>query len=909
MTRKYAMADLDLSNRLTGENRALGFLQHHSRVIVIWALSWVVSSCLLWGLTLWKLANERDALERNAFREMSSLSNAYADQLLRSAEQLDQITLSLKYYWRETRGALRLEDQLKEGLYPESAPIHVGIINRDGNLITNTYSGKQSSYLGNWEAFQLHRANQAKGLIVSNPEPVRGTDKTVIRFTRRLEKRDGSFDGVVQVEVEPAYLASFTDEHNLGKRASVAVRKLDGTFLAIKAEPGVASADGIFLSPPIFESDKGLVQMSPEKFVDNQARIIAWQKLENYPFVSIVGLSEQEIFAPYESIARSYYEMAIAGSVFLLLMAVIGVTFSLRLAWRKQQAHKVKDTYRLATDAAREGFFMVRALYGRDNSIVDFIVEDCNERGAAYYGTTRAQLLGTRFTEYPSDMQYAKDLFAIYHHAMETGFHEDDFKVNHGPMQAVWIHRRLVRSGDGLAVTLRDVSDIKANEEALLRLANADAVTSLPNRHWLMNYLPTAVEMARSGNTSLALLFIDLDDFKNINDTLGHAAGDQLLQAAAARLKSIIRPQDSIVRLGGDEFILVLDHVESDSDVSRVADRIVRSLGEPFLLSDHSNHLVHASIGISMFPQDGDDGETLLKHADIAMYAAKANGKGRYQFFQPKLAESLVTRLNREQALRLAIENDEFVLYYQPRVDTFTGELRSMEALVRWVDPERGLVPPLEFIPVAEETGLVVRLGELVIKKACAQLAQWKADNLPVVPVSINVSPRQINKGKLSPLFASHMAHFGIDPSLIEIEITESCMVGEDPSVNDELAAIEALGTKVLVDDFGTGYSSLSQLKRLDMDGLKVDRAFTSQLGNGKEDEAVFRAILSMAHALEMTVVAEGVETYEQLRILQRLSCNEIQGYLISHPVPAGEVPSMLRKRFLFPQKRELATG
>jgi diguanylate cyclase (GGDEF)-like protein len=903
------MADRNLSNGLTGENRAFGFLRHHSRVIIIGILVYIVSSCLLWGLTLWKVANERAVLERNALREVSSLSNAYADQLLRSVEQLNQITLSLKYYWRETRGALWLEDHLKEGLYPESAPIDVGIVDRDGNLATSTYGSNLSAYLGSRKAFRVHREDRPKGLLVSDLESVRGADKNVIRFTRRLEKRDGSFDGVVQVAVEPAYLTSFTDEYGLGKRASVAVRKLDGTFLAIKAEAGVAGADGIFRSPPVFEADKGLVQMPPETFVDNQPRIVAWQKLENYPFVSIIGLSRQEVLAPHAPVARSYYEMAAAGSVFLLLMAITGMSFSLRLAWRKQQAHKIKDTYRLATDAAREGFFMVRAIYGRDHSIVDFVVEDCNERGAEYYGTTRAQLLGTRFTEYPADAQYAQDLFATYRHAMETGFHEDDFRVTHGPVQAAWIHRRLVRSGDGLAVTLRDVSDIKANEEALLRLANADAVTSLPNRHWLMNYLPLAVERARSGNTSLALLFIDLDDFKNINDTLGHAAGDQLLQAAAARLKSIIRPQDSIVRLGGDEFILVLDHVESNSAVSRVADRIVRALGEPFLLSDHSNHLVHASIGISMFPQDGDDGETLLKHADIAMYAAKANGKGRYQFFDPKLAESLVTRLNREQSLRLAIDNDEFVLYYQPRVDTFTGELRSMEALVRWVHPERGLVPPLEFIPVAEETGLVVRLGELVIKKACAQLAQWKADNLPVVPVSINVSPRQINKGRLSPLFALHMADFGIDPSLIEIEITESCMVGEDPSVNDELAAIEALGTKVLVDDFGTGYSSLSQLKRLDMDGLKVDRAFTSQLGNGKEDEAVFRAILSMAHALEMTVVAEGVETFEQLHILQRLSCNEVQGYLISRPVPAGDVPSMLRKRFLLSQGQKPATA
>jgi EAL domain-containing protein (putative c-di-GMP-specific phosphodiesterase class I) len=310
---------------------------------------------------------------------------------------------------------------------------------------------------------------------------------------------------------------------------------------------------------------------------------------------------------------------------------------------------------------------------------------------------------------------------------------------------------------------------------------------------------------------------------------------------------------------------------------------------------------VHGSVGISIFPQDGDDVDTLLKHADIAMYAVKAKGKAHYQFFHPQLSESLVARLNKEQALRNAIEHDELVLYYQPRVDTFSGELRGMEALVRWMHPERGLIPPLEFIPLAEETGLIVKLGELVIEKACAQLARWKALDLPVVPVSINVSPRQFNQGNLSSLFSSCMARHDIDASLIEMEITESCMLGEDNAVTKELAAIEALDIKLLVDDFGTGYSSLSQLQRLDLDVLKVDRAFTTQICNEKGGEAFFKSILAMAHVLGMRVVAEGVETEQELRVLQALSCNEIQGYFISRPVPAEEVPSLLLKRWLFP--------
>jgi diguanylate cyclase (GGDEF)-like protein len=400
----------------------------------------------------------------------------------------------------------------------------------------------------------------------------------------------------------------------------------------------------------------------------------------------------------------------------------------------------------------------------------------------------------------------------------------------------------------------------------------------------------------------LAVLFVDLDDFKNINDTLGHAAGDELLRTVATRLQNVIRPKDSIVRLGGDEFTVILEDVESNDDVSAIAERIMKSLLDTFVLTDGSQHLVHASIGISVFPHDGDTIEVLLKHADIAMYAAKANGKGHYQFYQRQLSERLITRLKQEHALRQAIERDEFVLYYQPRADTFSGQLLSMEALVRWITPEHGMVPPLEFIPLAEDTGLIVALGELVINKACAQLAQWKAQNLPVVPISINVSPRQFNEGNVGAILASCMQKYNIDASLVEIEITESCMVGEDNTVLEELAAIEMLGVKVLVDDFGTGYSSLSQLKRMAVDGLKVDKAFTAQLANGKEDEAFFSAIIMMAHALGISVVAEGVETEAQLSILQKLSCDEVQGYLISKPVPATEMPPLMLKRFLFPE-------
>jgi diguanylate cyclase (GGDEF)-like protein len=896
------MARRNLIQRLSGEIRKLGFLRGHLRLAAAWLLVCVLLGSLLWGLTLSKLDRDQAALKENAFRRASSLSKAYAEQLLRSVQQIDQITLTLKYYWKETRGTLRLEKQLREGLYPESGLLHMSLLDRNGAVATSTFSNNAPLNLAHSEFFQMHKSGRSHGLLVSTPQFSPRIGKIIIRFTRRLETADGSFDGMVSVAVDPAYFASFTDKASLSKNDFVSVYRSDGSLLAAKSgESAHPLLTGVFRSPPVFDAGQGVAAIGQDRFSDRQARIVAWQKVSNYPLISTVGLAEQEIADSYAATARDYRRMTVAGSLFLLLVALLGSVLSARLAWRKQQADEVKNAYRLATDGAREGFYMVRALYGADRSVADFVVEDCNEHGAAYYGTTRTQLIGKKFSDFPA-RSYVQEVVGIFRHAMETGFYEDEFQVSvHSPLQPTWIQRRLVRSGDGLAVTLRDISDMKAHEEALSRLANADAVTALPNRHWLIHYLPGAIAKAAAGRTVLALLFVDLDDFKNINDTLGHAAGDELLRAVAQRLQSVLRPQDNVVRLGGDEFTIILEQADSVDDVARVAERIMKSLREAFVLSGNSSHMVQASIGISMFPQDGADGHTLLKHADIAMYAAKASGKGHYAFYQPQLSHSLVVRLEREQALRRAIECDEFVLYYQPRVDTFSGELRGMEALLRWRHPERGLVAPLEFIPMAEETGLIVPLGELVIQKACAQLAQWQAQQLPVAPVSVNVSARQFGHGKLAALFADGIARHGLDAALIEIEITESCMMAEDQAVTDELAAIEALGIKLLVDDFGTGYSSLSQLQRLDLDVLKVDRAFTAQLSGGPEGEALFMAIVSMAHVLGLRVVAEGVETLEQLRVLQALSCNEVQGHFIAQPVTAGEMAALMQKRFLFP--------
>lgn len=445
-----------------------------------------------------------------------------------------------------------------------------------------------------------------------------------------------------------------------------------------------------------------------------------------------------------------------------------------------------------------------------------------------------------------------------------------------------------------------DAGERAAYAAELQRIANEDSLTRLPNRQWMQQVLPGRLERALAEGAEVALLLINLDDFKHINDAHGQAGGDLVLRSAAQRLRSLLRPADCLVRFGGDEFLVLLMPADNGQHTERVAARIVAAFEAPFY-RDRERLLVGASVGISVFPGDAADAAELVRVGGIALDAAKAEGKGQFRFYEPALAQSVQARVQLRHSLLEAIAREQFVLYYQPRVDTMTGELRSVEALLRWRHPQRGLVSPLDFIPLAEASGLILPIGAIVMQLACTQIAAWRAAGLPLVPVSINVSPRQFARGDVARQLGTCLERSAIPSSLLEVEITESAMMGEHEHIPAQLAALRALGVKLHLDDFGTGYSSLSQLQKLHMDVLKVDRAFTAELDSSREGKVFFQAIVSMAHALGMAVVAEGVETAAQLRMLQELACDEVQGYLVARPLPAPDMAELMRRRFLFP--------
>ena len=447
----------------------------------------------------------------------------------------------------------------------------------------------------------------------------------------------------------------------------------------------------------------------------------------------------------------------------------------------------------------------------------------------------------------------------------------------------------------GVVGVNRDITERKQANEHLAHLAHYDSVTGLPNRVLLHDRLGQSIAQARRNNWFVGVLFLDLDRFKLVNDTLGHAAGDLLLKQVAMRLTQALRPSDTVGRLSGDEFAIVLSELVSPQNAGLVAQKLIDILKMPFHLNGNEV-FVTASIGITLYPTDSDNIETLIRDADAAMYGAKSAGRNNYQYYTAEMNQRATEKLRLETKLRHAIEREEFVLHYQPKVDIATGKITGLEALLRWQSPDDGLVTPNEFIPLLEETGLIVPVGDWVARTACAQIQAWRKAGITPVPVAVNLSARQLRQSGFGATLGRALAEFSIPAELIEIEITESSLMENPEQAIVVLKELETLGIRLSADDFGTGYSSLSYLKRLPLDALKIDRSFVRDITSDPDDAAITRTIITLAHGLDLKVIAEGVETEEQLAFLGQNQCDEAQGYLFSQPLPVDACTALLSR-------------
>ena len=441
----------------------------------------------------------------------------------------------------------------------------------------------------------------------------------------------------------------------------------------------------------------------------------------------------------------------------------------------------------------------------------------------------------------------------------------------------------------------KDITEQRRAEQRLQQLAHYDHLTQLPNRTLFFDRLTQALARAQRHRRVVAVLFLDLDRFKVINDTLGHDAGDRVLQAVAERLLGAVREGDTVARFGGDEFALALVDVAEECDVLQVADKLLRELGRPFGL-DSRELFVTTSIGISLAPHDSIDAKTLMRNADAAMYRAKKLGKNNYQRYCPAQDATAPRRLTLETSLRHALDRQEFLLHYQPKVETNTGRICGVEALLRWQHPEMGLVPPLEFIPPLEETGLIVPVGAWVLQTACAQARAWQAAGLPPLRVAVNLSARQFRQGGLTDIIAAALRHSNLDARYLELELTETMLMEHADTTQTSLHDLSTMGIQLAIDDFGTGYSSLSYLTRFPIDALKIDRSFVRDITRDSDGAAIVQAVIAIARSLGLTVIAEGVETREQFEFLRRNRCDEIQGYYFSRPLTTDALAPLLRE-------------
>lgn len=518
-----------------------------------------------------------------------------------------------------------------------------------------------------------------------------------------------------------------------------------------------------------------------------------------------------------------------------------------------------------------------------------------NEKAIARLGYSRDTLLGMTINDI--DVQGAENWAQYWHTLSQAAYlrFETRHKTRSGQFFPVEISLSLIEDQHQVfaCAIVRDISERLSIQNKINNLAYYDQITQLPNRLLIEDRMQQAIANAHRNGTKVALMFLDLDHFKNINDSLGHPAGDYLLRQVGLRLLSRIRASDSVGRYGGDEFIFVLPELHAPYEVLEIAQKLLQAVAKPFTWQE-SEFRVTTSIGISLYPDDGQNFSQLVMNADAAMYHAKKLGRNNYQFFSSEMNTRATQQLRMENALRRAIERKQFVLHYQPQIDIHSGECIAFEALIRWFDSERGLVSPMEFIPLAEERGLIVAIGDWVIDEACRQNAAWLKAGLPICPVWVNVSASQVHRADMIDKLSASLLKHQLDPKYLAVEITESAIMQDAEQFIGSLNALKALGLALAIDDFGTGYSSLSYLKRFPLDKIKIDRSFIRDISDDNDDLILTQAIVALATQMKLTVIAEGVETLDQYDILKRMGCHEFQGYFASKPLPAEEIEKLL---------------
>lgn len=854
---------------------------------------------LLAALSAYLLEHRRAEYEARAERHNQLLAESVARSLSVDIARIDHGLISLVEHL-ETQlvaGRLRAAElnayiRTQARLLPMAEGIRV--TDEHGLVILGKNADGPRMSFGDRAWFQTQRNQPDAGMLMSSVLRSKLDSAEIISFSRRYRRPDGGFAGSVTIALHLDYFVRQLQVFDTGPHGLVALRDTELELLALASTSPAkvkACADNACPAPQelrelVFSGQTAgsYRTVSP---ADGRARSYSFRQLGQVPLIALAGIDRESFMAGWR---LELYTFGTFWAILLLLYGASGWAFW-RLLEKNQQARQRIDL--LVKFFASSGESMILL----DDRMHFVEVNPAFERETGY---SAAEIVGRSVNQLSSARMTREFLTQLQKRLADSGFWRGELWVvaKDGREYGKWTSVSAIRSPVGVishyVAISTDISAVKRVEERMRHLAHHDSLTQLPNRTQLQGRLEQALSAVRRNGGEMAMLFIDMDRFKYINDTLGHAIGDGLLVEVARRLKALVRDSDIVARLGGDEFVLVLTGLGlNGAGAAAVAQKVIHSLGQPYRVQGHELHST-PSIGIAMCPADGVDGEALMKSADAAMYHAKDSGRNNFQFFTPAMRQATEERQSLEAGLRGAVERGELFLHYQPQLNLSSNQIIAVEALVRWCHPVLGHLPPAKFIPVAEETGQIEAIGVWVLDEALRQVSIWRRQGHPGLRVAVNVSARQLRHGGIVETVTQALQRHRVPGQALELELTETVAMHDPERIARLMDELRKLGVMLTIDDFGTGYSNLAYLKQLPLSCLKLDRSFVAEIETDTNDAAICTGAIQLARSLGISVVAEGVESAAQLEILLRLGCETAQGYHISRPISNEECTRFL---------------
>jgi diguanylate cyclase (GGDEF)-like protein len=835
---------------------------------------------LLWGAITVVLQHEYASAEVAAVQSTSNLARAFEESTRRTIGQIDQLLLSARGFYLAEGTHFDFDEWARTQTLADKMTAAIGMADSHGHVFADTLPISGNVSIADRPHFRAQIDPTHDDLFISEPVHGRVSGEDTIQFTRKLLDAQHRFAGVTVFSLDCKELSRFYETLNLGN-GFVSLLSTNGTVLA--RGPLLPDLIGRKISETgklagLLTQNSGAISFFSSR--SNSHQIASFRRLEEYPLIVLVGVDSNTVFAQYYPLQRR----AIGGGVgATLAIGMIG------LLWLQQKRRSIasRRALTITLETISQGILMVDergnvpVVNPRALDLLG-VPSDCSEEARHDAASRAAGLV-------PSGVSNGRTI------ALAGGGTYNDlpaqdtrFETTREDGAIIEVRSHSLTDG-GFVHTYTDVTEQRLADARVRYLAHHDILTGLANRVQLRQRIPEFLDTNAGSQLLTAFMMIDLDGFKGVNDTLGHDVGDELLVEVGRRLQGLVREVDFVARLGGDEFVILLPGLRQPQATVALAQRVLQRLAEPVQVGDHRLR-IGASIGIAFYPKDAPNGDALLKHADIALYAAKAAGRGTFRCFDAHMIDVVNEQRLLESGLRRALENRDLELHYQPMFDGETLELAGFEALARWRQQGRGYISPETFIRVAEDCGLINRLGRWVIEEACVTAAAWQ----PQCRVAVNVSPMQLRDGRLQDDIAAILQRTGLPARLLEIEVTESVMADNSQSVMETLHALKAMGVRIALDDFGTGYSSLSYLRRFPFDKIKIDKSFVQGQSNDQGVRVILESILGMCHNLGLGVVAEGVETQQQLAMLRQNGCSELQGYLLGKPMPAAAVGEFL---------------